>query len=131
MSTKNQTEYMKKVQTLIGNRTPKTTGNGTTGFNQKIADLILSEMGTTVTECGKLLYSDYNPAFDTSSSKGKATRKSMRETRANLARAGNNVYKVKISGFEEITIACKPDEAKEKESIWRKEASEVKLLFNN
>ena len=132
MGTKQQQQDMEKVKSLIGNREPKKSdGGGSTGYNQKIADLILSDDGTIVAECGRLLFDDYNPAFDTSTAKGKAVRTSMRETRIQLAKSGNNVYKVKISKFDEITIACSQEQAVEKEKAWKREANSVKQLFQN
>ena len=125
----NQKEASNLANKLTGNRSQKES-KGRSGFSQKIADLILSENGTVVSECGKALYDDYSPALDTSASKGKSTRKVMRETRAGLARKGLNVYKVKVSGYEEITIACTPEQATAKEKQWKLDgADDIHQLF--
>ena len=128
----NPKEAQKLVNNLTGNRNQKES-KGRSGFSQKIADLILSNNGTNVSECGLALYpDDYSPALDASAAKGKSTRKVMRETRAGLARKGLNVYKIKISGYDEITIACKPEDAKANVAKWRADgADDIHQLFQN
>ena len=130
MSQKTDQETLKKTQSLIGNREQKAS-TGKSGFNQKIADMITSNNGLTVSEAGKALYPDYDPKLDTSASKGKNTRKVMRETRAGLARKGYEVFKVKIAGYDQITIACKPENSKAKIADWREQGAEVTNLFSD